>query len=129
MKSLKILIAAALALTFVAQIARADAFDEISNENQEGKIIAAMRDHKESTIRDMQSTLAEMEKIQDLIGENEDSGGRLRALGEMIDLTAATIKDALKLDADLDENYAKLDAASEEIQSMGEQAREMSKAK
>jgi hypothetical protein len=127
MKSFKILFAFALALSFVAQVARADNFDEINNENQEGKIIAALRYHKSDAISSMQSALKEMVKIQKQVGEGDESNGRLRALGQMIDITSATIKDAKKLDAELDENYTKLDKAVAGVTQMRDEARKLAK--
>ena len=116
-----------MALSFVSQIARADNFDDIVNENQEGKIIAALRYHKEDSINQMKAALKEMVKIQSQIGEGDESGGRLRALGQKIDITTETIKDAKKLDADLDETYTKLDKAVAGVIALRDEARKLAK--
>lgn len=114
-----------LIFSFVGQAAFADSFDEIMNENQEGKILAALHYHKEDSINQMRSALKEMKKIQRLVGEKDDSNGRLRALGQMIDITSATIEDAKKLDSELDENYTKLDKAVAEVLQLRDEARKL----
>lgn len=61
--------------------------DQIYNEIQRGKIEAAMNTHLVLMQEEMRNQIDEMMKIQDDIGyEEPDSGGRLSALGQLIDL-------------------------------------------